>query len=306
MNSSRKRRLIALVPAATALAMALTGCGGGNTAGETGGQVDVLASTDVWGSVLAAVGGDAVHVTSIIHDPAADPHSYESTPQDAIAAQNAQLTLQNGGGYDDFFGALANQAPNAKKLVAWDIGATGDDNEHVWYSFATVRKVADEVATDLGQIRPAGAQKFAANAAAFQTKLADLEAKAQQAGAAHPDAKVAKVAKVIATEPVAHYLLDTAGVTDATPQDFSKAIEEETDVPAAAVAEVNALIDGKQVQAVVNNAQTVSPVTAQVVARARSAGLPVVDVTETLPQGATDYISWMTGQVDALAGALKS
>ncbi|HVW44298.1 MAG TPA: zinc ABC transporter substrate-binding protein [Amycolatopsis sp.] len=300
MSSTRNRRLLALVPAATALVLALTGCGGGNTGGETGGKINVVASTDVWGSVLATVGGDNVQVTSIIHDPQADPHSYETTPQDAVAAQSAQLTLQNGGGYDDFFAQLANQAANAKKLVAYDIGATGDDNEHVWYDFATVRKVADEVAADLGQIRPADAQKFTQNAAAFQAKLADLEARTQQAGAAHPDSKV------VATEPVAHYLLETANVTDATPEDFSKAVEDETDVPAAALAEVNALIDGKQVKAVVNNAQTVTPATQQIVAKAKAAGLPVVDVTETLPQGATDYISWMTSQVDALAGALNS
>ena len=305
MSSRHKRRLLALVPAAMTLTWALTGCGGGNTAGETGGKISVVASTDVWGSVLAAVGGDNVQVTSIIHDPQADPHSYETTPQDAIAAQSAQLTLANGGGYDDFFGRLADQAPQAKKLVACQIGAIGtelncDNNEHVWYDFATVRKVADEVATDLGQIQPANAQKFTQNAAAFQGKLAGLEAKAQQAGAAHPDSKV------VATEPVAHYLLDDAGITDVTPQDFSKAVEDETDVPAAALAEVNALIDGRQVKAVVNNAQTITPVTKQVVDKAKGAGLPVVDVTETLPAGATDYISWMTGQVNALAGALNS
>src|SRR5262245_34774886 len=101
MSPSHKRRLLTLVPAAITLTVVLTGCGGGNTAGETGGKVSAVASTDVWGSVIAAVGGDNVQVTSIIHDPQADPHSYETTPQDAIAAQGAQLTLQNGGGYDD-------------------------------------------------------------------------------------------------------------------------------------------------------------------------------------------------------------
>ena len=300
MSSSRKHGLLALTSIATAFALALTGCGGGNTAGGTGGKINVVASTDVWGSVLAAVGGDDVQVTSIIHDPQADPHSYETTAQDAIAAQSAQLTLANGGGYDDFFGKLADQAANAKKLVAVDITATGDENEHVWYDFAGVQKVADQVATELGQIRPADAQKFTSNATAFKAKVADLQTKAEQAGTAHPGSKV------IATEPVAHYLLETAKITDATPEEFSHAVEEETDVPAAALAEVNTLITEKQVKAVVNNAQTVTPVTQQVIDNAKNAGLPVVDVTETLPQGATDYISWMTSQVNALAGALNS
>ncbi|GHF74440.1 zinc/manganese transport system substrate-binding protein [Amycolatopsis bartoniae] len=300
MRSSRSPRLIGLASAATALVLGLTGCGGGNTAGDSSGKIAAVASTDVWGSVLTAVGGDEVQVTSIIHDPAADPHSYETTPQDALAAQRAQLTLANGGGYDDFFTKLADQAPNAKKLVAYDIGATGDENEHVWYSFATVQKVADQVAAELGQLRPADAQTFTANAAAFKAKVTELQTKAEQAGAAHPGSKV------LATEPVAHYLLETAKVTDATPHEFSEAVENESDVPAAAVAEVNAIIAGKQVKAVVDNAQTVTPTTQQVVDAAKGAGLPVVDVTETLPAGATDYISWMTSEVDALAGALNS
>ncbi|NKQ57086.1 zinc ABC transporter solute-binding protein [Amycolatopsis sp. K13G38] len=300
MSSSRPARLFALTSVTAAFALVLTGCGGGNTAGETGGKINVVASTDVWGSVLAAIGGNDVKVTSIIHAPQADPHSYETTPEDAVAAQEAQLTLANGGGYDDFFGKLADQATNARKLVAVDIGATGDENEHVWYSFAAVEKVADQVATDLGQIRPAEAQTFTGNAAAFKAKVADLRTKVEQAGAAHPDTKV------LSTEPVAHYLLASAKLTDATPKDFSAAIEQESDVPAAALAAVDQLVSAKQVKFVVNNAQTETAVTKQVVDNAKKAGLPVVDVTETLPAGATDYISWMTSQVDALSGALNS
>jgi hypothetical protein len=66
--------------------------------------------------VLSAVGGDKLQVTLIIHDPSADPHSYHSTAEDALAAQNAKILLGNGGGYDNFFTKLSDQAPGAKKL----------------------------------------------------------------------------------------------------------------------------------------------------------------------------------------------
>jgi zinc/manganese transport system substrate-binding protein len=82
-------------------------------------------------------------------------------------------------------------------------------------------------------------------------------------------------------------------------------VENDTDVPAGAVNEYKQLIATKQVKALINNAQTVTPLTQDVVAQAKAAGIGVVDVTETLPQGVTDYIGWMTGEVDALAGALK-
>ena len=183
--------------------------------------------------------------------------------------------------------------------VAYDIAATGDDNEHVWYDLPGVEKVADQVATRLGELEPASKQQFADNAAAFKVKVDALVKQLAELGAAHPGIKV------VVTEPVAHYLLETAKITDATPKAFSDVIESESDVPAAAVAEYKQLITTKQVKALIDNVQTVTSLTQDVVGTAKSAGVGVVDVTETLPQGVSDYIVWMTGEVNALAGALK-
>jgi zinc/manganese transport system substrate-binding protein len=314
--SSRRTGSFLAASVFTVLTLGMAACssgGQGSTAGDTaqsstvGGspqsaaeKIKVVASTDVWGSVLAAIGGDKVEVTSIIHDPSADPHSYESTAEDGLAAQNAKLLLSNGGGYDDFFAKLSDQAPGARKLVAYDIAATGDQNEHVWYSLPSVEKVADQAATQLGELQPASKQAFTDNAAAFKTNIDGLLKKVTQIGADHPGVKV------VATEPVAHYLLVSAKASDVTPPEFSQAIEDETDVPAAAVQQVRQLVAGKQVKAVVNNSQTVTPVTQQVVADAKAAGVAVVDVSETLPVGVPDYVGWMTKEVDALAGALNS
>ncbi|MFK0245311.1 metal ABC transporter solute-binding protein, Zn/Mn family [Amycolatopsis azurea] len=309
MNSRRTKSVFAAVSALAVLALGATACassdkasaGSGSqnaSAADPGGEkIKVVASTDVWGSVVTAVGGDKVEVTSIIHDPSADPHSYETTASDAIAAKNAKLTLSNGGGYDEFFSKLADQAAGAQKLVAVDIAATGNENEHVWYSLPGVEKIADQVAAKLGEIQPASKDAFTANATAFKGKTQELLTKVSGLGASG--------GKVVATEPVAHYLLESAKVTDATPPAFAEAVEAEQDVPAAALNQVKQLISGKQVKALINNAQTTTPVTQQVVGDAKTAGIAVVDVTETLPQGVTDYIAWMTKAVDGLAGALK-
>lgn len=307
MSARRSPRLLTAtksVALLAALALGVAACGSGGTdgaaTGQAGGKIKIAASTNVWGSVVAAVGGDKVEVTSIINKPDADPHSYETTPQDALAVQDAKLLLSNGGGYDDFFAKLSDQAKDARKLIAYDIGKTGDENEHVWYSLPTVDKVADQVASQLGELDAGSKQVFADNAKAFKAKVDDVEKKAEQVGTAHPGSQV------IATEPVAHYLLDAAKVTDATPKEFSEAIEQETDVPAATIEQVKQLVSGKKVKAVVNNAQTTTPVTEQVIGAAKAAGVPVVDVTETLPAGVTDYIAWMTSELDKLAGALSS
>jgi zinc/manganese transport system substrate-binding protein len=114
-----------LVGAGVALVL-LAGCGevsgaAGGSAGAGGPVVSVVASTDVWGDVVAQVAGDLaqerVRITSIIDDPAADPHSYESTPAGAAAVAGAQLVVYNGGGYDDWMQQLVESAGGDRKVI---------------------------------------------------------------------------------------------------------------------------------------------------------------------------------------------
>jgi zinc/manganese transport system substrate-binding protein len=109
---------------------------------------------------------------------------------------------------------------------------------------------------------------------------------------------------VAITEPVPGYLVEAAGLTDATPPEFAKAIEEDTDPPAAVLQETLALFTADPVEALILNAQTETPTTDQVRQAAQTGGVPIVEVTETLPAGAADYLDWMGGEIDALAGAL--
>jgi zinc/manganese transport system substrate-binding protein len=272
------------------------GCGGGPSDAAADGRIAVVASTNVWGSVVQAVGGADVSVQSLINDPSADPHSYADKPEDATLLTNAKLVVYNGGGYDDFFTKLVDAAgQDAKRIDAFDLSGHHDgENEHVWYDLPTVRKVADKVAAELGAIDPDNKDTYADNAKSFDGKVDQLATTA----AAIPDGEV------FATEPVAKYLLDAAGMTDVTPPEFSEAIEEETDPPVVAVADTMDLVSGKQVVALVNNDQAETNVTDQLTDAAKTAGVPIVDVSETLPPGVTDYVEWMTKQVGALADAV--
>ncbi|HVK21978.1 MAG TPA: zinc ABC transporter substrate-binding protein [Actinokineospora sp.] len=309
----RPSRSVAAGVAAMTL-LGVTACGEPSTAASEQGKVVVVTSTIVWGSVVRAVGGDRVAIRSVISDPAGDPHGYEAKPADAVAFQGAKLAVSNGGGYDDFFAGLADTAGgDLRKIVAVDSakeheetatapGGAGHDhgNEHVWYDFETVHEVADKVAGELAAVDPSNKDEYEANAKAFGAKLDELAAKAEAIGKANPGGKV------LATEPVAGLLLEHAGLTDATPEEFSEAIEEETDPPAAAVAETESLVTGKQVIALIYNEQTETPVTKSIKDKAGTAGIPVVTVTETLPPGVTSYLDWMTKQVDSLSGALAA
>ncbi|MEU5694686.1 zinc ABC transporter substrate-binding protein [Actinosynnema sp. NPDC020468] len=298
-----RNALLGAVAAVTAVA--LTACGQSAPTAASG-KIKVVSSTNVWGSVVKAVGGDEVDVTAIISDPSGDPHSYEGKPSDVTAVHDAKLVIFNGGGYDDFFATLLDaQTEDARKIETFvlsgkaaghdDQGEKHEVNEHVWYDLATVHKVADQAASDLSEIAPDRKATFEANADRFGRKLDELKTELEGKG---------KDRKVLQTEPVSHYLLDTAGVDDVTPASFSEAVESETDIPAAALADVLGLVGRKEVVALVNNVQTENAATNQVVAKAKEVGVPVVEVTETLPAGATGYLDWMTKQVDALVVAL--
>lgn len=293
--------------AAAVAAVVLAGCGltacGTSAAAPTGDRIAVVASTDVWGSVASAVGGADIQVTAIIHDPSQDPHGYQSSPSDAAKIGAAKLAVYNGNGYDDFFARDLSASPSAGRatIVAFALsGQPAGANEHVFYDLPTVVKVADAVAAQLGRIRPAHASTFTANAAAFDRGVDGLLATARQIGARHPGRQV------VVTEPVADYLLRAAGVADGTPTAFEHAVESDTDIPVAAINATTQLITTHRVAAVINNAQTVTNVTTQLVATAHANGIPVVNVTETLPANTTGYLAWMTYQVDNLAQAIGS
>ncbi len=134
--------------------------------------------------MVKQIGGDHVEVTSIITDPSADPHSFQSSPRNQLALSKAQLIVENGGGYDDFMQTMVSSAgTSAPVVVAVDAsGVTAQDgelNEHVWYDLPGTIKVADAIAAQLASIDPANAGTYQANSAAFDQAVSDLVTQAQ-------------------------------------------------------------------------------------------------------------------------------
>jgi zinc/manganese transport system substrate-binding protein len=265
--------------------------------------ISVVASTNVWGDVVKQIGGDRVDVVSIISDPSADPHSYEANAQTQLALSKADLVVENGGGYDDFvdtmLGSVQSAAPviNAVDVSGKQAAAGAELNEHVWYDFPTVDKVAQQVATQLTALDPADAAGFAGNVKTFSEQLAVLTTQVEAVKAAHAGAGVA------ITEPVPLYLLEAAGLENLSPDEFSKAIEQDTDVPPTVLAETLALFTDKKVVALFYNEQTTGPQTEAVLDAAKTNSIAVVPVRETLPEG-QDYLTWMQANVTAMARAV--
>ncbi len=99
------------------------------------------------------------------------------------------------------------------------------------------------------------------------------------------------------------YLLDAAGLVDATPSAFSSAVEAGQDVPPAALLDAQALLRSGAVRVVIANAQTGGAETTQVIAAAKAQSIPVLEFAETLPSGDT-YLTWMRQNIADLAKAV--
>ena len=296
-------RAVALALAAVC-ALVLAGCSAG-APGDDGddGTVRVVASTNVYGDIARAIAGDDVEVTALMTDPAQDPHSFEVSAQSQLAVSKADILIENGGGYDDFMATLRTGSKNDHATVLNAVELSGKQadngafNEHVWYDFPSVQKLASALAAALTKADPEQEATFEANAASFSSKLTALEDRTAALKVRYAGEGVA------ITEPVPLYLLETIGLVNKTPERFSAAIEEGRDVSPVVLKETLALFPAHEVRLLAYNEQTSGPETEKVLAAAKHAGVPVVPVTETLPSG-TDYPGWMSANVDAIHKAL--
>jgi zinc/manganese transport system substrate-binding protein len=331
------RRLLPAAVLVAAASLALAGCAGTSSPAASGsddGKISVVASTNVYGSLAAEVGGDAVEVTSIVTSLAQDPHSYEASARDQLTVSQADLVIENGGGYDSFLdGLIESSGSTAPVLTAVEFshdfpGAEGHDdhadehaadedaaddhdhghdheghdhiegfNEHVWYDPHTIAHLVEDIAHELGELDAANADTFEANAQALIERIDGLETSLDTIAAAHQGEKI------FVTEPVPLYLAAAAGLDNATPAAFSEAVEEGQDVPPATLLEAQEILRSGEVRIVIVNAQTGGAETTEITTLAGELNIPVLEFTELMPDG-LDYVGWMQQNIDEISGAL--
>jgi zinc/manganese transport system substrate-binding protein len=297
-------RLLALPVAALVLGLAACAGSASATPATPAGTIAVVASTNVYGDVARSIGGAAVQVTSIIARPDQDPHEYTADARTQLAVSKAQVVIENGAGYDDFVATMLAATPGHSRVVnVADVSgydqepANGAFNEHLWYDLPTMVRLTDRLSHDFTALAPAQAETFRTNAAAFTTRLRALEKTEADLKRAHDGTGVA------VTEPVPLYLLEASGLVDKTPEQFSEAVEEGSDVAPGVLQQTLALFSSRQVGLLAYNEQTSGPQTELVLKAAQDSSVPVVAVTETLPAG-KDYVGWMQGNLDAVGSAL--
>jgi zinc/manganese transport system substrate-binding protein len=295
----------ALAPAVAVLAIAalLAGCAVAPP-GTTGtGRLEVAASINAWGSILAQLGGVRVHETSIISNPNTDPHDYEPTPADARVIAQSRVFTQNGIGYDAWAARALAASPDSSRQVVTVGAVTGvpaGGNPHRWYSPTDVERVADAMTAALTTVDPHDAGYFADRRRAFDTTdlaryhqlIADI--RARYAGT-----------PIGASESIVTPLADALGLHLVTPAGFLQAISEGSDPSAADKATIDRQIATHAIAVYVFNSQNGTPDVSAQVAAARAAGIPVVAVTETLIPATATFQDWQVTQLTALQAALQ-
>lgn len=282
--------------------LALAGCGTQQAGTASRGRLQVVAAENFWGSIAAQLGGEKVHVHSIIVNPGTDPHEYEPTPADARSIAASKLTIVNGIGYDEWALRLLSaeaQPPQKVLNVGSLLHLSAGANPHQWYSPASVHVVIDAITAAYQRLRPNQAGWFAARRRSFETR-----------GLARYQSLIAEIRRRYSGVPVGYSesIFQPLGLALhlklLTPYGFAKAVAEGTEVTARQRAVVDAQARQRKIAVWVFNSQNVTPDVKRVNEIARAAHIPIVTVTETLSPASDSFQQWQASQLERLAAAL--
>lgn len=265
--------------------------------------VQVVAAENFWGSLISQIGGSHVQVLSIVSDPNADPHEYESNAGNARAVSSAAYVIENGAGYDSWMDKLlsASNNQNQKVLNVADLlGKKDGDNPHMWYSPAYVNTVIVQMEQDLISIDPVDAAYYQEQYKNLQSSLAEYQNRIAAIKQQYSGAEVAS------TESIFAYLADAAGLNLVSPPEFIDAVAEGNDPPASSVVEFENQLKSGKIKVLVYNEQTVTSLTQSMKVLAANEQIPVIGVTETIQPPDASFQEWMNAEILNLQNALNA
>jgi zinc/manganese transport system substrate-binding protein len=292
-----------LAVSAVAVAAVAAGCGQGASP-DPSGKLQVVAAESFWGSIAQQLGGSRVDVTSIITNPAADPHDYEPTSADARAMAGARLAIVNGIGYDGWASKLLDANPTSGRVtldVGDLVGLEAPDNPHQWYSPSAVQRVIGAVTAAYRRLDPKDAAYFARQRTAFETKaLARYHQVIAQIRRHYAGTPVG------ASESILAPLAPALRLRLVTPTGFLDAISAGTEPTPAEKTAVDRDIADRRIAVWVYNRQNATPDVQRLNEAARAAGIPIATVTETPTPAGASFEAWQVRELEGLRTALAA
>ena len=259
--------------------------------------IEVVASINQWGSVAEQIGGSHVKVTSVLSSTSEDAHDFEPKIKDVDALDKAQVIVSNGAGYDSW----ATKSPRKDAVsvsAAQMVGAVEGDNPHLWFSSDARNAMAKELADTYSRIMPKQRKYFSARLKTWSKRESKLEKDMEKSS------ESLKGISYASTEPVAYYLLSDMGLTDKTPAGYAQSTADGSQPSSENLQEFQKLLEGHDTDFLVNNTQETSDATNIITGTARKSDLPVIDISEQMPNDYKDLIEWTTHLITTLAEEL--
>lgn len=255
----------------------------------------IVAGVSEWGVLARQLVGERAKVQILLTDPNADPHEHEATVHDAGYVALASVVVENGAGYDTWLNKLVavSQPHVALVNVGRLMGVRSGANPHLFYSPRAATRYVHALSRILSRLDPAPqwlarARSLESALGAVNHRLAAIKASCQGV-------------RVTATEDVATRMLTQAGLDVVTPESLRLAVSNGIDPSIGALAiALNQL--NHHPAFLLNNVQTSTPLTQTMVARARSDGVALVNVTETMR--GSSYVGFLNGVINQMSRAL--
>lgn len=142
-------------------------------------KMKVATTFTVLADMARQVAGDRAEVVSITK-PGAEIHGYEPTPQDIVAAQDADLILWNGMNLELWFEQFLSNLDEVPSVTVSEgvdpipitSGAyEGKPNPHAWMGLSNALIYVDNMAAAFARQDPANADAYAANADRYKDAL---------------------------------------------------------------------------------------------------------------------------------------
>jgi zinc/manganese transport system substrate-binding protein len=279
-------------------------CGGSNSqpqahgnSNTADGPINVVASINQWGTLAQQIGGDDVKVTSIVNTVSVDAHDFEPQASDIAKLQNAQIVLTNGAGYDNW--ASKSITKGTASVSAADVsGIKTGDNPHLWFSKDVRKATATALEQAFAKAKPSKAKQFEDRLKTWKGDESKLESSMNEFSQKHKNAAYA------ATEPVAKYLMNDLGFTDKTPEGYAKAIGSEGEPAPSDLQKFQLLISNREINLLINNTQESSNTTNLLTGTAGRTQVPIVDVSEQMPENQKTLTGWITALMTSIDKAM--
>ncbi|MCL6611131.1 MAG: metal ABC transporter substrate-binding protein [Peptococcaceae bacterium] len=310
------KRMLRLAAVALAAVILTAGCGGGRgervNAGPAGGKVEIYTTIFPLYDFARNIGGDRVEVACLL-PPGADPHHWEPTPGELVKIQNSDVFVYCGAGLERWAeNALKSVGPGRRRVVVdcsrgielLEGSGHGDEHEsgadpHIWLDPVNAGIMVDNILAGLIAADPANKEYYAANAANYKERLADLDRRYREALAE------TKVKKFVVSHAAFGYLARRYGLEQAS----VRGLAADTEPSPSRMAEIVDLVRKHGIKYIFLEPLT-SPRVSEAIARETGAGIlvlnPIAVLTGEELKSGKNYLSLMEENLENLKMALEA